>query len=631
MTHVVLVVVDQYLTGCRTACHMLVHAHTRANATIVPDVLAQSAQSAQSGVLATNKPFYINVEYACSSKAVTTLLIDTTDERGDETVRNQIAQAVARTPGFETSLVAQNKMTLCVNHNGKLLGQHNFYMIKPSDTLVVTGNPLYDIVDQMYQLSTNDNYYPTGDTSDTCFVQAMSKLGELAPHVFDLRCKLLACSKTLSYAQYRPIQAKIGSFARATLAWLCNQQLYLKKQACHSVYIKHMIKAIRWWNALHLVGVVHLALDVVDPGFSKCLATDLSWNCCDHDAIEAALDVALANVQHDASCAHGAVYRDDDEVWCTTRGHVAAMLVKWLGYEYWPISVEHVQMCLACLRQCSSYTAKFLFSVLAHGPGVSRVSDVDRNDVLNVCVAHASGWPGGAPPMYVDIGTIVEHIMIYKKCSWAQLVAAGFLEKNTLPNVAHADEGRSCVVEKLIHMISKCCDNWSTELCSQLVNVLGVVAHWTKISMPISGLLGLFEKYDRDMLLEHRSVIAGAFAVASQTLVVQLRDCVGTTQLHYKACVKMGFQFCKLIHKLDIQVGEPGRQEMSQACDAFQQACKQLKSKHAFVKIWAGKLAKQYCQSEQPVEPTTSQTSQTGLTGLASLPTSPCKRKFHST
>ena len=623
MTHVVLVVIDQYLTGCRTACHMLVHAHKPVNTTNVPaqsGVLAQSAQSDVSGVSATNKPFYVTVEYACSSKAVTTLLIDTTDEHGDQTVRHQIAQAVAHTPGFETSLVAQNKMTLFINHNGMTLGQHNFYMIKPGDTLVVTGNSVCDIVDQMYQHSTNKYFY----TSQTDFEQAMSSLGELGAQVFDMRCKLLACVQKLSYVTCVPTQVKIGDFACATLAWLCNQQLYLKKQACHSVYIKHIIKATRNWDALHLVGLVNLALDVVDPGFSKCLATDLS--CWNHDAAEAALDVALANVQHDAShasCAYGAVYRDDDdEVWCTTRKHVAAMLVSRLGYDYWynywPFPLKHAQMCLACLRQCSSYTAKCLFSVLDQGTGVLRLSDVDCNDVLNVCVAHASGWPGGAPRMYVNIGTIVKRIMTHQRCSWAQLVASGFLEKNTLPNVAHADRGRTCVVEKLIRMISKCCDNWSTELCSQLVNVLGIVVHWKHMSMPMSELLGLFENYDKDMLVEHHSAIAGAFGVASQTLVVKL---------HFRAYVNMTFQFCKLIHKLDIKDGEPGRQGMCRVCGAFQQACKQLKSKHAFAKIWAGKLAKQYCQSEQPVEPTPSQTSQTGPTGLASLPTSPCKRK----
>ena len=598
MTHVVLVVIDQYLTGCRTACHMLVHAHKRVN-TNVP---AQSAQSAQSAQLATNKPFYVMVEHACSSKAVTTLLIDTTDEHGDRTVRNQIAQAAARTPGLETSLVAQNKMTLFVNHNGMTLGQHNFYMIKPGDTLVVTGNPMYDIVDQMcYQL----NY------DNASIMQAMSRLNELGAHVFDLRCKLLACRPIYAHddADYSSKRAQINDFACATLAWLFQQQLYIKKQLCQSAYITHMIKSIYQWDVQHFVGLVNLALDVANASFSTFLATFLGGSVnAGQNASEKALDVALANLEHGGHGDHGdhgdhgghgdhgasiaqiEVGDYNHKVWCNTREHIAAMLVSRLGRRVQHNFAQHTRLCLACLRRCSAYTAKCLFRALK--VGVCGLQNVDCNDLLHACVAHASRWPSGAPRMYRDIGMIVARAVEYRRCSWSQLVASGFLEKNTLPIVARKGQRECHQVGELVFMVTKCCDDWSADVCNQLIKVLDIIAPW-KDWEPMSRILTVLGKYDRHVLLEHHSVLAGAFEIAAKRLV----------KAYCKQYANMLYQFCKLINKLDIKVGEPGRQAMCQACGAFQQACKGLKSKkHAHARIWAGRLAKQY--SEHPTTPT---------------------------
>jgi hypothetical protein len=140
-----------------------------------------------------NHAFRINVEFAFSGIVVTNLLIDTTDKHGYQAVRRQIADCWSSTPGFETSLVAQNKMLVFVNHNGWQLHQRNFSNIKPGDTLVVTADLVDDMVDKLHQ-----QYSKQPIRLNEQLLQAMQAVTSQNRHnmglkVFKQQSKLLSC------------------------------------------------------------------------------------------------------------------------------------------------------------------------------------------------------------------------------------------------------------------------------------------------------------------------------------------------------------------------------------------------------------------------------------------------------
>lgn len=112
--------------------------------------------------------FIINVEFAFSGIEVTHLLIDTSDKHGYQAVRRHIAACWSKKPGFESSLVAQNKMLAMVNHNGWFLHQRNFSNIKPGDTLVVTADLVDQMVDELYQQCLAIVVCPACPTCPTC-------------------------------------------------------------------------------------------------------------------------------------------------------------------------------------------------------------------------------------------------------------------------------------------------------------------------------------------------------------------------------------------------------------------------------------------------------------------------------
>jgi hypothetical protein len=141
----------------------------------------------------------------------------------------------------------------------------------------------------------------------------------------------------------------------------------------------------------------------------------------------------------------------------------------------------------------------------------------------------------------------------------------------------------------LVRMINDYCDDWSSTLCDQIATLVTVAA------IPqdyLLNLLGVFCKFDRQIMLQHTGVLTN------------ILDCelLNDHQKQNDPLLQVIYLCCKTLHKLNVQDGEPGWQSIVDEVAKFHQKCKALTHKrYCHTKIWAGKLAKQY--TNQPILP----------------------------
>ena len=550
----------------------------------------QNDQNNQNSQNSQNHTFRINVEFAGSGIVVTNLLIDTTDKHGYQAVRRQIADCWSSKPGFETSLVAQNKMLVLVNHGGWHLHQRNFCNVKPGDTLVVTADLVAQLVDELHQ-----QHSKTPIWVNEQMLQAMQAVASQTSQnvcglkVFKQQSKLLACIGLKYHSANRIPEAasRVYGFARTALEWLYQQDLDVKQHLCSTCQegIMHICYKIYVFDSRLMVELVKMAVQVENAAFAEKVCKFRPP--VDEHAVNAAADYLVAHL----------VNQTDEK-----SPHLVSLLLSHMYARLTPSNQsykQHIKPCLAALHSCNAGTAVLLWDAIYC---LFKRMTIHRFDgiisqcaaLLDACVASTRRW------LIMDIDNlghytwnVVYVIMDCRLCSWRDLVASSFLDSNIMVLLYEnlKRQPRTCgrhilFCNQLARMIDKCCDDWSFKLCDQLTKLIAVVAKACLLDQAMA-LLRIFCKFDRQIMLQHMDVLLG---VLDQTLGFLVDN-----QRNNYSHLKVVQLCCETLHKLGVQHGEPGRQSLVANLAKFHQKCKALKhKKYCHIKIWAGKLAKQY-------------------------------------
>jgi hypothetical protein len=280
--------------------------------------------------------------------------------------------------------------------------------------------------------------------------------------------------------------------------------------------------------------------------------------------------------------------------------HVAALLLSKM-YEILKFSANqsydtNIKPCLAALHSCEAGTARFLwdaiykaFAKLCNLHRTNNTTVFCTEDCLALLEASATSirrWllvKEYLGQLGFCIWRVVHLIVINRLCTWRQL-ASSFLDSNNLV-VLHTSS-RCVFCEEyccqLAYMINNHCDNWSSTLCDQIAQMLSDAK--TPRSVRLLDLLCVYCKFDRQIMLQHTSVLTD---VLDRELLSDQRICDKRMEEIYLCC--------KTLHKLDVQDGEPGWQNILDQVAKIHQKCKALRHKgYCHAKIWVGKLAKQY-------------------------------------